>query len=76
MIKTILKEINKKIDNYNKHYNTELGEEIKNNLLSLEIEKIGDFKEFLEFINNNRLLSMDEHSVHFLYEEVTKENIH
>ena len=30
----------------------------------------------LEFINNNRLLSMDEHSVHFLYEEVTKENIH
>ena len=30
----------------------------------------------LEFINNNRLLSMDEHSVHFLYEEVTKRNIH
>ena len=60
MIKTILKEINKKIDNYNKHYNAELGEEIKNNLLSLEIEKIGDFKEFLEFINNNVIFNKEK----------------
>ena len=30
----------------------------------------------LEIINENRLLSIDEHSVHFLYEEVTKEKLH